>query len=656
MLDRIRKGSGGWLAKILLGMLILSFGVWGIGDIFRGRSNSVVAEVGDVQIGTADYSRAYQAELRQQSQRFGRSLDAATARQIGLPQRAFQQLLFDTLLSQAASKYGLAVSDNAVKRVVQDIPAFQYSGRFDRDLMQRILRRNGVTEEEYLQTVRQDIAREELVQSLLVGRAAPDGFVNPIYRYRQETRIAQVFEINAASFRNVGVPDDAALRRYHEDNAARYTAPEYREVTYLTLTAEQVLDQIEISEEELRDEYESRIDEFTRSEQREVEQLLYFDESSANAARTRALAGEPLTQVAAATNSLTGAAVSMGTLRVGDLPEELDQIVFALEVGSLSEPIESDLGWHVFRVERAIPAGVTSLDEVRDTLQQSVALTRAADELFDLSNRLEDELASGSDLETAALRLAIRVRSLAGIDERGRDRSGTLVTELPQPRAFVNSVFAADVGLESSPQETDDGGYYMIRVDSVEPPALRPLVEIRQQVISDWQAEERQQRAEQAAQDAVEAAKGGRNIAALARLHNAEVRTTEPLPRTGATDSAASVHLVANLFNASVGDFVSAPLPGGNGFAVARLESIVEARPAENAVAAAQLRDLLANAVLADVLLQYQVALESEVGVSVNQGLIDALFLNDGFVGGGGGGGGVPRGGGGGTVPPHLRM
>ncbi|MCH8112547.1 MAG: SurA N-terminal domain-containing protein, partial [Proteobacteria bacterium] len=182
MLDRIRKGSGGWLAKILLGMLILSFGVWGIGDIFRGGGNSVVAEVGDVQIGTADYSRAYQAELRQQSQRFGRSLDAATARQIGLPQRAFQQLLFDTLLSQAASKYGLAVSDNAVKRVVQDIPAFQYSGRFDRDLMQRILQRNGVTEEEYLQTVRQDIAREELVQSLLVGRAAPDGFVDPIVK------------------------------------------------------------------------------------------------------------------------------------------------------------------------------------------------------------------------------------------------------------------------------------------------------------------------------------------------------------------------------------------------------------------------------------------------------------------------------------------
>lgn len=647
MLNRMRKGSGGWLAKILLGMLILSFGVWGIGDIFRGGGSSVVAEVGNVQIEAADYSRAYQAELRQQSQRFGRAIDAATARQIGLPQRALQQLLFDTLLSQAASNYGLAVSDDAVKRVVQGNPAFQYSGQFDRALLQQVLRRNGVTEELYLQTVRQDIARDELVQSLLVGRAAPDGFVNPIYRYRQETRIAQVFEISAASFRDVGVPDDAALRQYHEDNAPRYTAPEYREVTYLTLTAEQVLDQIEISEAELRDEYESRLAEFTRSEQREVEQLLYFDESSALAARARALTGEPLSQVAAATNPVNGTAVSMGTLQVGDLPEELDQTVFALEAGGLSEPVESDLGWHIFRVARVIPAGVTSLDEVRDTLRQSLAQTYAIDELYDLSNRLEDELASGSDLETAALRLAIPVSSLAGIDEQGRDRSGTLVSELPQPRAFVNSVFAADVGLESSPQETDDGGYYMIRVDSVEAPALRPLVEIRQRVIADWQAEERRQRAEQAAQDAIEASKGGgRNIAALARVHSAAVRTTEPLPRTGASDASASVHLVANLFNASVGDFVSAPLPGGNGFAVARLESIVEARPAENAVAAAQLRDLLANAVLADVLLQYQVALQNEVGVEVNQVLIDTLLLNDGFVGGGG-----HNGGGGGRTP-----
>ena len=649
MLNQIRKGSGGWLAKILLGMLILSFGVWGIGDIFRGGGNSVVAEVGNVQIGTADYSRAYLAELRQQSQRFGRTIDAATARQIGLPQRALQQLLFDTLLSQAASKYGLAVSDKAVARVVRDTPAFQSGGVFNHALLQQILRRNGVKEEDYLQTVRQDIARDELVQSLLVGRPAPDGFVDPIYRYRQETRIAQVFEINAASFRNVGVPDELALRQFHEENAARYTAPEYREVTYLTLTAEQVLDQIEISEDELRDEYESRLAEFTRSEQREVEQLLYFDESSAVAARARVLAGEPLGQVAAATNPVNGSAVSMGALQVGDLPVELDNVIFALEAGGLSQPIESDLGWHVFRVARVIPAGVTSLDDVRDTLEQSLALTHAADELYDLSNRLEDELASGSDLETAALRLAIQVRYLAGVDERGRDRSGTLVTELPQPREFVNSVFAADVGLESSPQATDDGGYYLIRVDSVEPPTLRPLVEIRQQVIADWQAEERQQRAAQAAQDAIEAAKGGRDIAALARSHNGALRTTEPLPRTGASDSAASVHLVANLFSASVGDFVTAPLPSGSGFAVARLESIIEARPAENAVAAAQLRDLLANAVLADVLLQYQVALQNEVGVEVNQALIDTLLLNDNFVGGGGGSGAPP-------LPRHQRM
>lgn len=640
MLNRIRKGSGGWLAKILLGMLILSFGVWGIGDIFRGGGNAVIAEVGNVRIGTDDYSRAYQAELREQSLRFGGTIDAATARRIGLPQRALQQLLFDALLGQAASKYGLAVSDNAVARVVRDDPAFQSGGRFDRALLQRVLRRNGVKEEDYLRTVRQDIARDELVQSLLAGRAAPDGFVDPIYRYRRETRIAQVFEISAASFRNVGVPDDAALRRYHEDNAARYTAPEYREVTYLNLTAEQVLDQIEISEEELLDEYDSRLDEFTRPEQREVEQLLYFDESSAVAARARALAGESLRQVSAATNPVNGTAISMGELRLGDLPEALDQAVFALEVGGLSEPIESDLGWHVFRVVRVIPAGVTGLDEVRDALRQSLAITYAADELYDLSNRLEDELAGGSDLENAALRLGIPVRSLAGIDGQGRDRSGTLVTELPQPREFVNSVFAADVGLESSPQDTDDGGYYMIRVDSVEPPTLRPLVEIRQQVIADWQAEERRRRAEKAAQDAIEAAKGGRSMAALAREHNASVRTTEPLPRTGASDPAASIHLVANLFSASVGDIVSGPLPGGDGFAVARLESIVEARPAENAVAAAQLRELLANAVLADVLLQYQVALQNEVGVEVNQSVVDALFLNDGFVGGGGGGGG----------------
>lgn len=650
MLNRMRKGSGGWLAKILLGMLILSFGVWGIGDIFGRGGSSVVAEVGDVQISANDYALHYQGELREQSQRFGRRIDAAMARQIGLPQFALQKLVVDTLLSHAASEYGLGVSDDAVARAVRGNPAFQSGGRFDRARLQQILRSNGIDEEIYLQTLRQDIARDELVQSLTVGRAAPDGFVDPIYRYRQQTRVAEVFEIKADSFRDVGVPDDATLRDYHADNELRYTAPEYREVTYLSLTPEQVVDQIEISEEELRDEYESRLDDFTRVERREIEQLLYFDESSAIAARARAASGANFGQIAAATNPVNGNAVSMGAFGRGDLPEELDKVVFALEDGGFSEPIETELGWHVLRVTGVIPAGLTSLDEVREVLRQSLARTHAADELYDMSNRLEDDLASGSDLESAAMRLAIPVQVLRGIDQRGRDRSGTLVGELPQPQEFVNAVFAADVGLESSPQETDEGGYYLIRVDSVEPPTLRPLIEIRQQVVADWQTEERLRRAGNAAQEAVEAAKGGRTMAGLARLHNATVRTTEPLPRTGGTDPTASVHLVANLFDASVGDFVSAPVASGSGYAVARLQSIIEARPAENAVAAAQLRDLLANAVLADVLLQYQVALENKVGVEVNQVLVDRLLSSDGFVGSAGSGGGVP------SAPRHQRM
>ena len=223
-----------------------------------------------------------------------------------------------------------------------------------------------------------------------------------------------MFEIKAQAFRNVGVPDDAALREYHTDNELRYTAPEYREVTYLTLTPELVLDQIEISEEELRDEYESRLDEFTRVEQREVEQLLYFDESSALAARARATTGATFAQIAAATNPVNENALAMGAFDRGDLPDELDQVVFALEPGGFSEPIETDLGWHVLRVAKVIPAGLTSLDEVRDLLRQSLARTHAADELYDMSNRLEDDLASGSDIESAALRLAIPVHVLGG--------------------------------------------------------------------------------------------------------------------------------------------------------------------------------------------------------------------------------------------------
>ncbi len=654
MLDQLRKGSGSWLAKILLGLLILSFGVWGIGDIFnRGGGNSSVATVGDTEISVADFGQAYSVDLRRLQQRIGRPIDAAFARQAGLPQRTLQRMLAETLFTLAADKYGLVVSDEAVRRVVAEVPAFQTNGRYDYAQLKAVLRRNRIDEATYIASVRGDIVRNELAQTLQAGRVAPAGLVDPIFNRREQTRVAEMFVISAASFRDVGVPDEASLRAYHEENAGRYTAPEYREVTFLTLTPDLVVDRIEVSEEELEDEYNSRLAEFSRTERRRVEQLLYADESAARAARSRVVGGEALTRVAAATSPLNAGSLSLGDLEQGDLPDELDQVVFSLSEGEVSEPVASEIGWHVFRVTNVAPAGVTGLDELRDALRESLARTHAADALYDLSNQLEDELAEGSDLESAALRLALEVQLINAIDENGLNRAGTPVAGLPPQSDFVNSVFAADVGLESSPQETDDGGYYMIRVDSVTPSAVRPLEEIRRQVIEDWQEEERFRRAEQAAQEAVQSLENGRGISTVARQHGASVRKTDPLSRTsGLADPAVSAHLVSAMFGSAEGGYVSAPLPGGDGYVVARLDSIIRASPATNGVAMAQLRDSLAGALLEDALLQYQVALQDEFGVEVNQSLFDTLLLNDSFVAGGSGGG-LPAGGG---LPPHQRM
>ena len=302
MLNALRKGVGSWVAKIFLGLLILSFGVWGIGDIFRGGSEAVLATIGGTKITTSELNVAYRQEVQSISAQIGRAIDPEMAQQLGVGQRAFQSLLSRTLLAEVAADYGLAISDEVLRSAVFSDPAFQSNdGQFDRRIFLQILFNAGLDEATYLAGLRGDLAREQLVSSLVAGTNIPAALAEPIYRFREEARVAEYFVIANDFFDDIEPADDAALEQYHRANSQRYMAPELRSVTYIHVTPEDLIGEIEVSENELVAEYEARLDEYTAAERRTVDQLLYADEDAARLARDRLVGGEDINVVAAAT-------------------------------------------------------------------------------------------------------------------------------------------------------------------------------------------------------------------------------------------------------------------------------------------------------------------------------------------------------------------
>ena len=633
MLDSLRKQTGSWIVKAFLGVLILSFAVWGIGDIFRGPSDVTVATVGDVEITQSQFGDAYRRELDRLNRRMGRQLDADQARQLGVGNLTLQRMINRALFDQVASSYGLTVSDGDLAADIRSDPAFRSDlGRFDPLYYRDVLRQLGYTREYFEDVRRADMRRSQLMNSISLGAETPEPVVDAIFRYRTERRVADVAVVPDSSIPEPPAPDGAALERYYEDFRQRYTAPEYRALTYVAMSPEQLLDEVTVTETEIADEYESRLDEFVEPERRDLSQIVLDDETSARDALERLRQGEAFADVARDAAGLEPEDTALGALTIEDLPlpPETAEAVFAAAEGRYPDPQRSDFGWHVYRVNEVIPGKTTPLEEAGEELRRELALRRAADSLFELANRLEDELAGGATLEESASRLDLNAGNVPRIDADGRAPDGANVETAPAYPEFLPTAFATPNGDESTLTESADGGYFIVRVDGIEPAAPRPFDSIRDRVAADWKEAERARLARERAGGIAERIRQGESLKPLAAAEGLEVRPTEALTRHGAEpDSGVSGELLAKLFALTdVGGVAEGPAAEGSGHAVAVLRRIDRASGSDTDDRSERddLQRALDEALADDILAQYRVALNREYDVEVNQRAIDSLF------------------------------
>ena len=396
-------------------------------------------------------------------------------REFGLVAQTISRLVIQSMLGETASDYGLSISDDLVRDAVWANEAFHdVTGRFDQNRFFQVLGRNGLSEEEFVNTLRLDLSRDQLLSSISVGTFAPGPLVEPIFKHRQEQRVAELAVIEISTIADPPAPAETDLTRFYEDNATRYIAPEYRAVTYVWIAPDALIDEIEVTQDELERTYESRIDSYFTAERREAEQLIYESESDANSARERVAAGESFAAVAADTGAMNQGATDLGSVEWLDLPEDLGDVIFDLSQGSISDPFESAFGFHVIRVTDIAPEGTRPLSEVREEIETEIKQNRAYEGLDDLVARLEDEMAGGRTLEDAASRVRLTAVRVDAIDRSGLDRDRRPVSGIADLDRFLEIAFSSEVARVSIPQESADGGFFFARVDNVMPEAPRP--------------------------------------------------------------------------------------------------------------------------------------------------------------------------------------
>ncbi len=627
MLRSLRQTTGSWVVKIFLGIVMLSFAVWGVGDILRGGGNQSVAVVGDVGIGAQELSNSYQREYQRLSNRFGGRLSSEDARSLGLVNATLERLIGQTLIQQAAAELGLTASDAVIAADIRANPAFRNSvGQFDPAVFEQTLASNGFSEASFVAATRRDIARDQLLRAVAANTRAPDVLVDRFFRYRGEQRVAQLVIVPTGSTRDVAEPDDATLQEYYRQNETDYTAPELRAVTYFTLRPQDLVAEVAVTDEEIAEEYDIRRDEFVTLERREIEQLLYEDEKAAQAAYDRIGRGDDLAVIAQDTKSLTAGAVSLGLITKSRLPNEAREAVFALAEGQISRPTKSAFGWHVFRVVKVEPGSTKSLEDVREQLRNDIALRGAQDVLFDIANRIEDEFAGGASVVEAANRMSIAITRADAVDAAGRDANGNAITTLPQIGDFLPVVFATEVGAEPALHESETG-YFAFGVEEVIAPAIRPFASIRAKVRADWEAATRTDATQKTATEIADKVRSGTEIEGIAGQRGTRFKTTDPLTRDSfGADRNVSAELLTKLFDIAPGEITVAATPAQDGFVVAKLTEIRAVGEKASAEVRTAVETAMRRSVTNDIVSAYRAALAEEYGVDVNQAAIDALF------------------------------
>ncbi|MGI9491106.1 MAG: SurA N-terminal domain-containing protein, partial [Geminicoccaceae bacterium] len=533
MLNALRKKAGSWIVKALLLLLVLSFAIWGIGDIFYGNPNeAAVATIGDTEITSSELNNAFNRNLDNLQRQFGGQLTREQAVGIGLLQQTLQEQIGQRLVDIETSELGISVDDETLRRLITENPTFQTGGTFDRLRFNQLIRTTGLSEEGYLEALRQEVSRNALTGSVAAGATVPDVMVETIYRFRNEERRGRFFKITDAEITDLGTPSDGEIDEIYKEDEQRFTAPEYRKISFVTLEPKDLLDEVEIPEEDIQAAYDDREASYVTPEKRSVEQLLANDQEMAAKAEALIEEGKTFEEVAEERKDDGVSFTDLGTVTKAGMPAGLGDDAFAVNEGEVTAPIKSPFGYHLFKIKTVEAEEVTPFDEVRDELREELALIEAEDRLPSLATQLDDELAAGSAVQEAAEAVGLQTKMVDAVDRAGLNPSGAAVEDLAAWSGLVRTAYEIEEGEPSLLEETDDGGYYVVQVDGITKERVKELDEVRDEVVEVWEEQQRRAGAKARAEEFLAKLQETASLDTLAADDGITIELIEPLKRS----------------------------------------------------------------------------------------------------------------------------
>lgn len=485
MLQTMRDNSKGVVAGILVGLLVIIFALSGAEALFSSANNTQVAlTVNGQEISETEVLRAVEQQKTQLRNRFGDSVPESFLSNENLRQPAIDRLVDRTLLTQAAQDSNMAISRQRIDDVIVSIPAFQNSaGQFDPDVYTMALRRLAYTPTNYRNELSRDLMVSQLANGITGSGFATDSEVEYLARLNNQTRDFSYVTLSIDSLLDQVEVTDEEISAYYQENPEPFTEPEKVTVEYIDLSVERLVSAEDLSEEEIRAHFEDNIDDFTPVVERHVAHILLEDTDEAEVAEVQSALdeGQDFASLAQQYSDDLGSKDIGGDLGVttGDaFPEEFEEALAELSVGAVSGPVETDAGTHFIKLMDMSGGEAPDFDAERDAIATQIKRARAEGRFVELLDSLEDLSYNAESLRNVADTLGLEAQSSEAFSRAGG--SGIAAYDSVVSAAFGEEVL--EFGNSSELLELAPDRVVVVKLLEREPSYVKPLDEVQSDI------------------------------------------------------------------------------------------------------------------------------------------------------------------------------
>ena len=628
MLETMRNAAKGWVAKVLMALLVLSFSVWGVKDVSSNFADNILGwfgwgpkdlvKVAGKTILATEYTTALQRTIKVMSQQSGQQVTIDEAHKLGVDKQVLDGLIAKVAVDAQRDQLKLAVSDNSIRDDILSNKLFQDSaGKFDKTIFDRLLQQNGYTEAGFVAREREGRLHAAVTSVASSEIALPKTFNLAVAQFGGQTRDARYFTVTATEA-DVTPPTDDDLKKQYAASPKVYTAQEYRSIAVMKVDPADISSKVTVTPEEIKTGYDKYKTDFFRPETRTVLQVTFPSLDAAKKAKTRIAAGEDLMKIAFELGQKEADILLKDRMKSDFFDVKISDAAFALKEGDVSEPVEGSLATAIVKAMKVTPEKQSTLAEVTPDLTKRLQLEKAKDEIQSIYAAVEDARAQQTKFEQIAEKAGIPFALIPAVSAMGQDKEGKDIEMASKPEVLKAS-YSSDVGVENDALSQGDG-YVWYEVREVIPSALKPFDSVKDEVKKNFVAEKMRGAAGEKAKKFVDRLRSGTNFDSLATEAKATINTALGIKRNEASADFDGPDVTA-LF--SVPDKGFAWSLGGDGKSARVMEVTKDTIPSMMATSDTikKLQTDSAAGLAGDVGQSYLLALRQNSNVSINEPL-----------------------------------